>query len=298
MKNFFTISMFIAFLLIIGGAAPLLALDEECPNDNLWNGSISTAWDAADNWDCGVVPINSNVTIPASAAPNFPILPNPGLVFVENMTVEAGASIDINGASVIMNGTLINNGTMIDRQPIPPESKALVTCFFCFGNYQGLYLSRDDTVGENPGIVEVQVSGNQGTCDSGNSTIGRCFEITPTNKENISLDAIFYFLPQELNGLTCDQLNAFHWDGEGWAAAGSHNSVDCESSTSPEYAIVTDNITDFSYFVGATGIPLAVSVVDFSPDNGVGGVIAAAFVAAVILFALWLLMRKRQVHKI
>ncbi len=295
MKKFWGIGILIGLMLIITVNAQPAAGLAGCPTDNTWTGDVSTAWDVAGNWSCDVVPANTNVTIPASAAPDFPVIPNPGLLFVNDLTIEAGASLDVNGASVIINGTMENNGTLIDRRTIPPQGAAPESCLFCYGNYHGLHLSRDEAAGGDPGVVEVKISGSQGTCDTGNSTIGRCFEIIPTNKENISLDAIFYFQPEELNGLTCAELHAYHWDGSGWVAAGLHNTVDCETSASPDYAILTDNITDFSYFVGATGIPLAVSLVDFSPENGVTSVIIAAGVAiGLLLMAALMIVRRRQ----
>lgn len=292
MRKLMGIGLLFVGLLFFLSLAPMASAQDDCPLENVWTGAISTAWNVAENWSCGVVPATTNVTIPASAAPNFPVVPSPGLIFVNNMTVEAGASFDLNGASVIFNGALVNNGTLIDRRPVNTVEAAPEFCFFCFGGYQGLFLSRDEGVGGDPGIVEVKISGNQGTCDTGNSTIGRCFEITPTNSENISLDAIFYFQPGELNGLTCEQLNAFHWTDNGWEAAGSHNSVDCESSTSPDYAILTDDIRNFSYFVGAPGTPTAVELLGFSvADSGNGllsvMVFVALFVAMMLAVVVW-----------
>ncbi len=58
-----------------------------------WNGSVSTAWENPNNWDCGILPtISSEVIIP-TAVPRFPVI---NFNFeIKKLTINPNASINI-----------------------------------------------------------------------------------------------------------------------------------------------------------------------------------------------------------
>ncbi len=88
--------------------------------DITWDGSESTDWNTAANWDLNVVPTsNHNVLIPGGLV-NYPeISPNDNAVSVD-LTVNGGAELTIlNGGSFIPTGTITNNGTIEIKRTIP-----------------------------------------------------------------------------------------------------------------------------------------------------------------------------------
>ena len=280
-------------------AIPASAQDSSAPPCpvNTWSGAADTNWSNGGNWSCGSAPLFQSVVIPASATPNFPIVPSATSVFLNDLDVQAGASFDLNGNFLLVTGVFTNSGTLIDRRTIS-DLVLFPTCFFCAGGYAGLLLHRDTAGVNNPGVVEVIIKGNQGSCDNDNSSIGRCFNITPANITNVSIDAIFPFDPAtELNGLTCEQLDVYHWNGSSWLAAGNHLVNDCETNTTPYYAIVTENITSFSPFAVGAGAPTAVSLVGVDTHAPMQPVIlgAAAFGLLALIAGGILLNRKHNI---
>ncbi len=88
--------------------------------DITWDGSESTDWNTAANWDLNVVPTtNHNVLIPAGLV-NYPeISINDNAVSVD-LTVNGGAELTIlSGGSFIPTGTITNNGTIEIKRTIP-----------------------------------------------------------------------------------------------------------------------------------------------------------------------------------
>lgn len=276
-------------LLMVGTAAA--AAPDACPTDNEWTGAVDSDWSNSSNWDCDAVPDEStNVVVPAGM-PNMPAADQ--TVHVENLTVDAGATFHLDGQLLIVDSDLNNNGTLIDKKAISQDALPNGTCFFCTGNYAGLMLSRADSP-SNPAAVQVEIKGNQGTCDNQNSTIGRCFDISPTQTSDVSIDAIFYFLPSELNSLTCSQLQMYHWDGSAWEAAGTHISNDCETTTDLEYNIRTDDITDFSPFAGSVGVPLSVSIVDIAGNSQLVPIMLIIGASILIFLTIGLAFSRRK----
>ncbi len=77
---------------------------------NIWNGSISTAWNTAANWSCGVPASGDNIEIPGGLT-NYPILDgprNPGNIILAN-----GATINLNNTTLVVSGTFSGTGTLI-----------------------------------------------------------------------------------------------------------------------------------------------------------------------------------------
>ncbi len=290
-KKFFVLFLTIFLLLMLIGSVSAGQEAQEAPPcfTNTWTGSVDQDWGTDGNWSCGSVPtIVSSVIIPVTASPNFPVVNAPDDISVNNLTVDSGASLDLNGRNIFVASSLVNNGTLIDRREIATANLTFDTCFFCTGGYAGLILSRNEIGGfNNPGVVEVQIKGNQTSCATGSTTISRCFDIQPTETNNISINAIFIFDPTELNGLVCDQLQIYRYNGSSWVPAGTHILNDCKSTLlSPDYSIVTAGITDFSPFAGSTGTPTAVNLINFEQSSSATFVIVLGAVLLLLVISL------------
>ena len=217
----------------------------------IWEGDVSTDFNVAGNWDCGVVPGSSdNVTINDTATV-FPIMS--ANATVNNLAVEENASLDANGKVLTVNGTLTNNGILKDTQTI---NAGAGNDFFNTGGYGGVHLKKTTAGAASPGLTTVIIRQDQ-TCRNAPDTIHRCFDIEPAVKTGVDVDAIFYFAPGELNGLNCSLLRMFRWNGTDWVPAAPLGSNDCETVVSPNYAVVADGITDFSPFLGGVDAPTA-----------------------------------------
>ncbi len=106
---------------VINSGYPYLQNVPPPPPTFTWDGSESTDWNTAANWDGNLAPTsNVNVLIPmvgSKITPNYPTISS--TANCNNLTVENGASLTINfGASLITNGTITNNGTINVEQDI------------------------------------------------------------------------------------------------------------------------------------------------------------------------------------
>ncbi len=108
-----------------------------CPGT--WTGSTGTDWFATSNWCDGNVPVSTtDVRIPAGLV-NYPLIPA-GIAFCQNLTVDAGATLTINGTAIInINGSIINVAGIFD------VSNGTLNLNFAGINFSGSYL-KDKTV--------------------------------------------------------------------------------------------------------------------------------------------------------
>jgi hypothetical protein len=78
--------------------------------DQRWSGASGTDWATAGNWLCGFLPdTDSPVEIPA--VPNKPVIGVATTASVNNLTVDAGSSLTVNGTLQI-SGIITNNGSL------------------------------------------------------------------------------------------------------------------------------------------------------------------------------------------
>ncbi|MCF8368501.1 MAG: T9SS type A sorting domain-containing protein [Bacteroidales bacterium] len=78
-------------------------------NNYTWDGSTSTDWSTASNWDLNEVPTAyDNVTIPSVT--NDPVI-NWNGGECNNLTIESEASLTVDAGALITNGTVTNNGS-------------------------------------------------------------------------------------------------------------------------------------------------------------------------------------------
>jgi hypothetical protein len=76
----------------------------------VWTGAVSTSWSTSGNWSCGGAPTSAtNVTIP-SGLTNYPSITS-GTGSVNNLTIQSGASVTVNGGTLQIAGTVSNSGT-------------------------------------------------------------------------------------------------------------------------------------------------------------------------------------------
>ena len=77
-----------------------------------WDGSESSAWNNAANWDQNIVPSATDDVIIANAG-TAPVIASGTGFFCNNLTINSGASLAINsGGSLITYGAITNSGTM------------------------------------------------------------------------------------------------------------------------------------------------------------------------------------------
>lgn len=83
------------------------------PNNLVWDGSTSTDWFTASNWDLDCVPAcNSTVVVP-NTAPNMPIIATASTANCNSIDINAGATLTMNGtAALSVCGDYLNNGTL------------------------------------------------------------------------------------------------------------------------------------------------------------------------------------------
>lgn len=73
-----------------------------------WTGAVNTDWDNTGNWACGGVPTSTtDVTIP-SGITNYPIIVSTKAL--NNITIQTGASIAVNNATLLIGGDLSGSG--------------------------------------------------------------------------------------------------------------------------------------------------------------------------------------------
>ena len=134
--------------------------------------------------------------------------------------------------------------------------------FLNTGSYGGMTI---DANGVDLGATTVRISGNQ-ACDTTDSLVRRCFDITPTNLTGRSATVTFFFSAAELNGSACTSMNAWHWSGSAWDSLTLDSTYgtggrDC---TAEPYSVRVTGVTTFSPFGLRTATPTAVTVFSFS----------------------------------
>ena len=182
-----------------------------------------------------------------------------------NLTVNSGATLvdlTVNDWPLNVRGTLTNNGALQKTQDVTGSSDVE---FFNTGGYGGLTLNAE---GSDLGSTTVTIHGNQECTNPGGQAVTRCFDIEPTNTSGRNATATFYFADSELSGNTCSTLDAYHWNGSGWAI---ETTAARNCSTAP-YMVQAGGVSDFSPFVlksdsGPTAIELTAFTTQPSPSD-------------------------------
>ncbi len=89
------------------GTSPARTLPVTITSENTWTGAISTDWNVAGNWSCGVIPaVTTDIVIPNVT--NKPVLGS-GAVTINNAAIANGSSLTLSGTTLTVSGTLTNN---------------------------------------------------------------------------------------------------------------------------------------------------------------------------------------------
>jgi hypothetical protein len=97
--------------------APIWYTRNNCSMDNtnpvaVWTGSASTAFSNAANWCSGTVPPSgSNITV-ATGSANMPQLAGTDNYTINNLVVQSGTTLTLNGGTLKIKGIIANNGTL------------------------------------------------------------------------------------------------------------------------------------------------------------------------------------------
>ncbi|MCW3113809.1 MAG: hypothetical protein JWR18_2205 [Segetibacter sp.] len=75
-----------------------------------WTGAANTDWSTPGNWSLGV-PADSTITTIPSALTNYPVITT-GISSVKDLTIQTGASLTVNLATLKISGTISNSGTL------------------------------------------------------------------------------------------------------------------------------------------------------------------------------------------
>jgi hypothetical protein len=113
-----------------------------------WDGSESTDWATAENWNSGGIPSASDNLIIADVA-NDPVISSGTGASCNNLTINSGASLTVNsGGSLITNGTITNNGTIPVNQTIAEDGHwhliAMPNNNTTANEFNGMYLQQWD----------------------------------------------------------------------------------------------------------------------------------------------------------
>ncbi|MDQ6844931.1 MAG: hypothetical protein M3Z92_11345, partial [Bacteroidota bacterium] len=74
-----------------------------------WLGTVSTDWNNASNWPCGVIPTGTNNVIIAGGLPYYPVI-GTGTSAINNLTVQSGGSLTVDQSVLQIAGTINNSG--------------------------------------------------------------------------------------------------------------------------------------------------------------------------------------------
>jgi len=209
---------------------------------NFTNATVVVSGDLNPRQDAGANPwifTGSTVTFTGSSLQTMV-----GALNFADVVVNNGAIVEI-APDTVTASSLTNNGTIQQTQDVTGPGNFT---FLGLGGYGGAQF----TTGNNLRPTTVVIRGNQ-ACDTTNSTVRRCFDITPTNA--LATDIAFHFSNAELNGSVCANANVYRWSS-GWNEI-VPASRQCD--TEP-YSVVISNQSDFSPFVIRAGTPTAVTL--------------------------------------
>lgn len=98
------------------GACPVIQNNANITVNQLgaWTGGVSTTWNLAANWQCGVIPTSTtDVTIPSGLS-NYPIITVGVTAMANNLSIQTGASITVSNGSLQIAGAATTAGGKID----------------------------------------------------------------------------------------------------------------------------------------------------------------------------------------
>ncbi|MFQ5400212.1 MAG: hypothetical protein ACE5E7_11520 [Anaerolineae bacterium] len=148
-------------------------------------------------------------------------------------------------------------------------------------------------------IVEILDQAGGSCALGGQATVRRCFTVSPENKTGRDATLRFYFNDTHLNGLVCENLRVWHYDGNGvWSLAGNGGGTPMCNPGGTSYVEVM-GVTDFSDFAlaAADNGPTAVSVLSTTAsgtNQAESALIAALIALAALTLGSVILHRRRE----
>lgn len=183
--------------------------------------------------------------------------PNQVVEVTNNLTTNSDGTLDINGQTLTVEGTVTNNGTLQDTLDTPNST---TTRFMHIQNaaadtdkYEGVDIT---PTGGAMGDTTVAIRGNQNcTTDNTSQPVQRCFDIAPTTSNAATVR--FYYNTAEANGNAENAVNIFHWNGASWDLEAGTTTR--SSGANPRWVQVT-GVANYSPFVLDNLMPTAVTL--------------------------------------
>jgi hypothetical protein len=255
-----------------------------------WTGSLNSDWSSGSNWSPSGLPTRyDDVIIPAPPVSIWPAVNVPSAV--NNLTIRAGASLTIpDGSGLTVEGTLANNGTLVQVRTAPGGSTAE---FLHIRNTAGTvdkYHGIDITPAGDMGLTTVRILGNQSACGGASDAalLRRCYTIDPATPQ--SATGRFWYTAGELNGQPANGLHIWHYDGPPglWSEAGvgAYNYSESTAACAGDCWVARGVISHYSPFVvGVDPVgPTAVTLLKFGGVSGSnrGVLLMTLFVAGLV----------------
>jgi hypothetical protein len=217
-----------------------------------------------------------------------------------NLAVNAAATLNLAGHTLRVNGSLANNGTLIQSLPAPAGT---TTEFLHIQSEAGVdrYHGVDITPAADMGQTVVAIRGNQTsgcTTNPADALMFRCFEITPASPQAATLR--LWYTEAERNGQLANDLALWHFDGPGsWSRAGSaytysETGTGCVSGGGAACWLQASNVSAYSPFGVGNDLPdapTAIQLTAFSASAAPAGLpwgwAGVLLLAALILIGLY-----------
>lgn len=183
-----------------------------------------------------------------------------------DLTVNAGATLDLGTQTLTVDNTLTNNGTLKQTKLVNNSTVEFLRVRDA-ANSTDKYRGVDITTSGNMGNVTVTIKGNQTACTTNPSDplLKRCFTITPTTAQVATIK--YWYTEAERNGQNANGLKVWHYDGPpaNWTQVGSsytysEGGINCTSGGGLACWMQATNINTYSPFgLGSGDKPTAIT---------------------------------------
>lgn len=182
-----------------------------------------------------------------------------------NLTVQPGATLDLAGAALAVEGAVVNRGALRQSR-LATEG---VVEFLRIKNAAGdgtRYWGVDIAPAASLGYTAVSVQGDQ-SCQQGGEDVRRCYQVTPATAglSNLTL----YYNAAEANGI--DSPSGYHWSGAVWQGPLPGSS----GVSGPALFTTLEGISAYSTFALRDDAPLAVLLASLTAEARPGQVLLA-----------------------
>jgi M6 family metalloprotease-like protein len=174
-----------------------------------------------------------------------------------SLLTNAGGSLDLGAYALTVEGSVTNNGGLIQSRSINAASTSFLRIQSAGGTdkYRGVEI---DPGAGNMGLSTVTVWGNQ-LCPTATSGVLRCYELDPATP--LEAAVTFYYTDAERGLMGNADMMVFHWDGLAWNRAA--DPVTRGGSGNFQWARA-GSISNFSPFALSTVRPTALILTAFN----------------------------------